>query len=205
MMIGALALLFATSPKLAALIVLGVPATLIPILIMGRRVRRLSRLNQDRVGDVSAYVDESIHEIRTVQAYRHEDRAREHFSKAAAEACAAGVHRIRVKAWLISLVMLIAFCAVGVILWELWSGRRLHSGDNEAELMHRVRDARVPLLSMVAPDLPDYAGQVARKALFADRARRFQTAAEFIKALEALANRSGWPLTVEALQPLLGG
>lgn len=95
--------------------------------------------------------------------------------------------------------------AVGVILWELWSGRRLHSGDNEAELMHRVRDARVPLLSSVAPDLPDYAVQVARKALFADRARRFQTAAEFIKALEALSKRSGWPLTVEALQPLLGG
>ena len=117
MMIGALALLFATSPKLAALIVLGVPATLIPILIMGRRVRRLSRLNQDRVGDVSAYIDESIHEIRTVQAYRHEERAREHFGKTAAEACAAGMHRIRVKAWLISLVMLIAFCAVGVILW----------------------------------------------------------------------------------------
>ncbi|MFP2929738.1 serine/threonine protein kinase [Pyxidicoccus sp. 3LG] len=95
--------------------------------------------------------------------------------------------------------------AVGVILWELWSGRRLHSGDNEAELMHRVRDARVPLLSTVAPELPDYAVQVARKALFADRARRFQTAAEFIKALEALSKRSGWPLTVEALQPLLGG
>jgi hypothetical protein len=85
MTIGALALLFTTSPKLAALIVLGVPATLIPILLMGRRVRRLSRLNQDRVGDVSAYIDESIHEIRTVQAYRHEDRAREHFGRAAAE------------------------------------------------------------------------------------------------------------------------
>lgn len=117
MMIGALALLFATSPKLATLIVLGVPATLIPMLLMGRRVRRLSRLNQDRVGDVSAFIDESIHEIRTVQAYRHEDRARDHFGKAAAEACAAGLHRIRVKAWLISLVMLIAFCAVGGILW----------------------------------------------------------------------------------------
>jgi ATP-binding cassette subfamily B protein len=117
MMIGALALLFATSAKLAALIVLGVPATLIPILLMGRRVRRLSRLNQDRVGDVSAYLDESLHEIRTVQAYRHEERAREHFAEAAAAACAAGLHRVRVKAWLISLVMLIAFCAVGVILW----------------------------------------------------------------------------------------
>lgn len=127
MMIGALALLFATSPKLAALIVLGVPATLVPLMLMGRRVRRLSRLNQDRVGDVSAYIDESLHEIRTVQAYRHEDRAREYFGTAADAACAAGLHRIRVKAWLISLVMLIAFCAIGVILWigghDVFAGR----------------------------------------------------------------------------------
>src|SRR5512145_881383 len=86
MMVGALALLFATSSKLAALIVLGVPATLVPILVMGRRVRRLSRVNQDRVGDVSAHIDESLHEIRTVQAYRYEDRARERFAKAAADA-----------------------------------------------------------------------------------------------------------------------
>jgi len=117
MMIGALVLLFATSGKLAALIVLGVPATLVPILLMGRRVRRLSRVNQDRVADVSAHVDESLHEIRTVQAYLHEERARDTFGRATEAAFAAGVHRIRVKAWLISLVMLIAFCAVGVILW----------------------------------------------------------------------------------------
>jgi ATP-binding cassette subfamily B protein len=117
MMIGALVLLFATSPKLAALIVLGVPTTLVPILFMGRRVRRLSRMNQDRVADVSAHIDESLHEIRTVQAYRHEDHARRRFGEATEAAFAAGVHRIRVKAWLISLVMLIGFCAVGVILW----------------------------------------------------------------------------------------
>jgi len=127
MMAGALVLLFATSPKLAALIVLGVPATLVPILIMGRRVRRLSRVNQERVGDVSAYIDESLHEIRTVQAYRHEERARERFGKAAEEACAAGLDRVRVKAWLIALVLLIGFCAVGVILWigghDVFAGR----------------------------------------------------------------------------------
>jgi ATP-binding cassette, subfamily B, bacterial len=127
MMTGALALLFATSPKLAALIVLGVPATLVPILLMGRRVRRLSRVNQDRVADVSAHVDESLHEIRTVQAYRHERPTREHFNVATEAACAAGVHRIRVKALLISLVMLIGFCAVGVILWigghDVFAGR----------------------------------------------------------------------------------
>ncbi len=77
MMVGALVMLFFTSAKLAALVVLGVPATLVPILLIGRRVRRLARENQDRVADVSAYVDESIHEIRTVQAYSHEPRDRE--------------------------------------------------------------------------------------------------------------------------------
>ncbi|PTL81980.1 protein kinase [Vitiosangium sp. GDMCC 1.1324] len=95
--------------------------------------------------------------------------------------------------------------SVGVILWELLANRRLYTADNEAELMHRVRDARAPLLSMLQAELPDYAVQVVRKALFADKARRFQTAAEFIRALEVLARRAGWPLSVEALKPLLGG
>jgi len=117
MMAGALVLLFATSPRLAALIVLGVPLTLVPILVVGRSVRRLSRATQDRVADVSAHVDESLHEIRTVQAYGHEARTRGKFDESAAAACSAGVYRVRVKAWLISLVMLIGFCAVGVILW----------------------------------------------------------------------------------------
>lgn len=117
MTLGALAMLFATSAKLAAFIVLGVPATVIPILVLGRRVRRLSRTNQDRVAGVSAQIDEALHEIRTVQAYGHEPRTRRAFESAVEAACHAGVLRIRVKAWLISLVMLIGFCAVGVILW----------------------------------------------------------------------------------------
>jgi ATP-binding cassette, subfamily B, bacterial len=117
MMTGALVLLFLTSPKLAALIVLGVPATIIPMLILGRRVRRLSRVNQDRVADVSSQVDEAVHEVRTVQAYGHEAHTRRAFDAAAEAAYEAGLERVRVKAWLISLVMLIGFCAVGVILW----------------------------------------------------------------------------------------
>ncbi len=135
MMLGALAMLFATSVKLAALIVLGVPATLIPILLMGRRVRRLSRANQDRVADVTVHIDESLHEIRTVQAYRHEERTRDHFVRSAEAACASGIDRVRVKAWLISLVMLIGFCAVGVILWigghDVFEGR-LSAGELSA-------------------------------------------------------------------------
>jgi ATP-binding cassette subfamily B protein len=127
MMAGALVLLFITSVKLAALIVLGIPATVVPILLLGRRVRRLSRDAQDRVADVSAQVDESLHEIRTVQAYGHEARTREQFDAAVEGAFAAAVMRVRLKAWLISLVMPIGFCAIGMILWigghDVFAGR----------------------------------------------------------------------------------
>jgi ATP-binding cassette, subfamily B, bacterial len=117
MMAGSAVMLFVVSWKLALMVLLGVPATLVPILLLGRRVRRLSRANQDRVADVSAYVDEAIHEIRTVQAYAHEDADRANFAFHAEAAYGAGVARIRQKALLISSVMLIAFSAVGLILW----------------------------------------------------------------------------------------
>jgi ATP-binding cassette subfamily B protein len=87
MMAGAAVLLVFTSPKLASLIFVGVPLTLVPILLIGRRVRRLSREGQDRVADVSSYVDEAIHEIRTVQAYVHEDDDREAFARTVDAAC----------------------------------------------------------------------------------------------------------------------
>ena len=117
MMAGAAVMLFVTSWKLALFVLLGVPATLIPILLLGRRVRRLSRASQDRVADVSAYIDEAVHEIRTVQAYAHEDADREGFARHAEAAFAAGVARVGQKAFLIACVMLIGFSAVGVILW----------------------------------------------------------------------------------------
>jgi ATP-binding cassette subfamily B protein len=117
MLVGAIALMVWTSPKLSALIVLGIPVTLAPILLLGRKVRKLSRENQDRVADVSSYVDESIHEIRTVQAWGHEDADRALFGRFAEAAYESGVSRIRQKAFLIAAVMLIAFSAVVVILW----------------------------------------------------------------------------------------
>ncbi len=117
MMIGAAAMLFFTSWKLAVLVLAGVPATLVPILLLGRRVLRLSRRSQDRVADVSAHVDEAVHEVRTVQAYAHEDTDRAAFGRHAEAAYAAAAASLAQKSALIAAVMLIAFCAVGVILW----------------------------------------------------------------------------------------
>jgi ATP-binding cassette subfamily B protein len=135
MMIGAAVMMFVVSWKLAAFVLLGIPATLVPILLLGRRVRRLSRDNQDRVADVSAYVDEAVHEIRTVQAYAHEAEDRAAFARHAEAAYQSGVSRIGQKAFLIAAVMLIAFCAVGVILWvgghDVFAGR-LSAGELSA-------------------------------------------------------------------------
>jgi ATP-binding cassette subfamily B protein len=135
MMIGAAVMMFVVSWKLAAFVLLGIPATLVPILLLGRRVRRLSRDNQDRVADVSAYVDEAVHEIRTVQAYAHEAADRDAFGRHAEAAYRSGVSRIGQKAFLIASVMLIAFCAVGVILWvgghDVFAGR-LSAGELSA-------------------------------------------------------------------------
>lgn len=117
MMAGAAVMMFVTSWKLALLVIVGAPVTLVPILLLGARVRRLSRDAQDRVADVSAHVDEAIHEIRTVQAYGHEALDRAGFARHAEAAYAVGVARIRHKAWLIASVMLIAFSGVAVILW----------------------------------------------------------------------------------------
>jgi ATP-binding cassette subfamily B protein len=117
MMVGAAMMLFVVSWKLALLVLVGAPATLLPILLLGRRVRRLSRESQDRVADVSAYVDEALHEIRTVQAYAHEDADRRMFGQHAEAAYRTGVERISQKAFLIAVVILIAFSAVGIILW----------------------------------------------------------------------------------------
>ena len=135
MMTGAAVMMFVVSWKLAAFVLLGIPATLVPILLLGRKVRRLTRDNQDRVADVSAYADEAVHEIRTVQAYAHEAADRAAFARHAEAAYGAGVARIGQKAALIASVMLVAFCAVGVILWigghDVFAGR-LSAGELSA-------------------------------------------------------------------------
>lgn len=95
--------------------------------------------------------------------------------------------------------------AAGVIFWELLTGQRLFAGASEMEMMHKVRDCRVPNAATVNAEVPEMAAAIARKALQPDRNARFQSAAEFVKSLEILARRNGWPVGVEALKPLLGG
>jgi len=165
-MLGALVMLVITSPKLTALVVLGVPLVIAPILLFGRRVRKLSRASQDRIADVSAYIDEALHEIRTVQSYVHEGRDRERFGERVEQAFGTAVRRIGQRALLVALVMLLAFGAVGVILWigghDVLAGR-ISAGELSAFVFYAVLVAgAVGAVSEVIGDLQRAAGATER-------------------------------------------
>lgn len=115
--VGGLVMMAITSLKLTALVLLAVPLVLGPIFFFGRKVRELSRKSQDRVGDLGAYVDESLHEIHTVQAYCHEDRDRQLFSERVEAVMEAARGRIKYRAILISLVMFLSILAIALITW----------------------------------------------------------------------------------------
>ncbi|EAR20254.1 probable ATP-binding/permease fusion ABC transporter [Nitrococcus mobilis Nb-231] len=163
---GALIMLFVTSPKLTSLVLLGLPLVLVPILIFGRRVRRLSRASQDRVADVGSYAGETLHAIRTVQAFGHETEDRRRFRERVEAAFATAAARIRQRSWLLSVAMLLAFAAVGVILWQgghdVLAGR-MSVGELSAFVFYAVLAAgAVGAISEVAGDLLRAAGATER-------------------------------------------
>jgi ATP-binding cassette subfamily B protein len=117
LIVGGATMLLATSPKLTLLVVAGVPLIVLPIWWLGRRVRRLSRLSQDRVADVAANVDEVVHGIRTVQAFCHEAADQHAYGGLVEDAFGTAARRARLSATLAGGAMLFTFGAVGVVLW----------------------------------------------------------------------------------------
>jgi ATP-binding cassette subfamily B protein len=161
LMIGGLVLLALTSAKLTLLVLVGVPLVLVPILFFGRRVRKLARASQDRVGDVGAYVDEALHEIRTVQAYGHEDEDRRQFGDRVEGAFATALARIRQRALLVATVIMLVFGAVGVILWigghDVVAGR-ITAGQLSAFVFYAV------IVASAAGTISEVIGDVQRAA-----------------------------------------
>ncbi len=117
MVIGGIVLLFITNPKLTSIVVVALPLVLAPILIFGRRVRSLSRESQDRVADVGSYVSEALGQIKTVQAYNHQQQDKQRFARTAEEAFETARKRILQRSWLITLVIVLVLGAVAVMLW----------------------------------------------------------------------------------------
>jgi len=166
MLIGGIALLAITSPKLTLLVVLVIPLVVVPILVIGRRVRRLSRESQDRVADVGAYVEESINAVRTVQAFGHEKIDQARFATRVENAFRIGMRRVRMRAVLTVIVIVLAFSAIGCILWigghDVLTGE-LSAGDLSAFVFYAVIVAAAAgAVSEVIGDLQRAAGAAER-------------------------------------------
>jgi ATP-binding cassette, subfamily B, bacterial len=117
MLAGALTMMLVTSPRLSLLVMLTIPAIVLPLVAYGRAVRRLSRRAQDTLAEASAYAAENLAAVRTMQAFTHERAVAEHFESAVGRAFAAAVARLRARAGLTALVILLLVVSVVGVLW----------------------------------------------------------------------------------------
>ena len=117
MLAGGIVMLFVTNPKLSLVVLVSAPIVVSPIVLFGRRVRRLSRTSQTAIADVGSYAGESLRHIKVVQAFTHEARDIEAFTGRVASAFDVAVQRIRQRAVLIAAVMVLTPAAVAAMLW----------------------------------------------------------------------------------------
>ncbi len=114
---GSIVMLAITSPRLTGMILLLVPAVVIPLIVIGRRVRGLSRTAQDRVADSSGMAGEILNAIQTVQAFTMEEFQGRRFGTAVEASFDAAIRRARASALLTGVSVVALFGAITVVLW----------------------------------------------------------------------------------------
>ena len=116
--LGSVVMLMVTSPKLAVWALVGIPLLVLPLVLGGRRLQKISRQSQDRVADANALATESLGAIRTVQAHAREAWERERFADAVALSVATARRRIGVQALVTAVAISLIFGAIILVLWS---------------------------------------------------------------------------------------
>ncbi len=116
--IGGIVYLVALAPKLAGMLLLGIPAIIIPIVILGRKLRALSRASQDRVAEVGTVVNETLGAMKIVQAFGQEAREGARFGAAVDAAFETSRKRILMRAIMTAIIIALIFGSITMIMWE---------------------------------------------------------------------------------------
>jgi ATP-binding cassette, subfamily B, bacterial len=166
MFVGGLILLFVTNAKLSLIVVASVPFVVAPVILFGRRVRQLSRRSQDTLAEVGSYAGESLRHIKVVQSFNHEPHDQRAFAARVEGAFAVAVRRIRQRAILIALVMLLVMAAVATMVWvgghDVISGR-ISAGELAAFIFYAfIVAGSVGAITEVYSDLQRAAGATER-------------------------------------------
>ena len=177
--IGGLTLMFISNIKLTLIVLLVVPFIIFPLIYFGRKVKKLSRDSQDKIATVGAWAGESLQHIKVVQAFTREDMVNEQFSLAAEGAFVVALKRIRQRAILIALVMMLVMGSVAGMLFvggsDVIAGE-LSAGDLAAFVFYAI---------MVAGSLAavtEVYGEVQRAAGAAERIRELLATEADIKS-----------------------
>ena len=115
--IGGMILMLLTSAKLAGLVLLIVPAVIVPILVLGRKLRVISRENQDWIAASSGNAGEALTAVQTVQAFTHENASRAQFAEMTETSYDVSQRRIRTRAYLTVIVIFLVFSGIVGVLW----------------------------------------------------------------------------------------
>ncbi|MGY3231436.1 ATP-binding cassette subfamily B protein [Luteibacter sp. HA06] len=175
MLIGSAAAMAWTSPRLAGLTALVIPAVMLPILIFGRRVQKLSRTSQDRLADAAAVANETLNAAQAVKAYAREPVESRRYANAIALALATARRRIGMRSLLTAAVIVLIFGAITLVLWA--GARDVIAGDLQPGVLTQFvfyaffATGSVAGLSEVWGDVLQAAGAMERIGeLFAEKA-----------------------------------
>ncbi|WP_397541901.1 ABC transporter transmembrane domain-containing protein [Roseovarius salis] len=130
---GGLVLMLITSPKLTLLVLLIVPVIIVPILTLGRRLRKLSRENQDWIANSSGNASEALTSVQTVQAFTHEEASRARFGDVTEQSYASARRRISTRALMTAIVIFMVFTGVVGVLWI--GARDVRAGEMSAGML----------------------------------------------------------------------
>lgn len=166
--LGGLGLMFYSNVKLSLIVLLVVPFIVFPLIFFGRKVKKLSRESQDKVASVGAWAGESLQNIKVVQAFTREDLVSQQFSVAAEGAFTVALKRIRQRALLIALVMILVMGSIAGMLYvggsDVLSGH-LSAGELGAFVFYAI------MVSASLAAVTEVYGEVQRAAGAAERIR----------------------------------
>ncbi len=166
MLVGGIILLLVTSAQLTGYVFMMIPLVIVPIVVLGRRVRLFARDAQSKVADISAHAEESLNAVRTLQSFTLEDYDRARFESHVSAATKAAQSRIRARAFLTAIVITLMFGAIVTVLWfggkDVLAGR-ITAGDLSAFVFYSIVVAgAVGAISEVVADLQRAAGAAER-------------------------------------------
>ncbi|MCZ6829797.1 MAG: ABC transporter transmembrane domain-containing protein [Gammaproteobacteria bacterium] len=198
MLIGALIMLLFTNLKLTAIVLVCVPLVLMPILLYGRRVRALSNQSQDSIAHVGSYAGEIIQHIKTVQSYNRQEYEKQAFSVEVEKAFGIAKRRIRQRAALIAVVILLVFGGLASMFWvggsDVMSGA-MSAGELGAFVFYAI------MVATAVATISEVWGELQRAAGATERLMELLNERSLITEPEARASREkkAPELTLEAV------